>query len=205
MNRNFGIGILVLCFGSFAVNLARAVEVFQVSPIIVQPYEIPELNGQVLNRDRQNRDQEIAIQETEVQDLIEENNKLIQDTLTLARRKSEGPKKIHQIIPAGNMALPPIIVNASYNQRQAASDEQAEIMALRNKMHRQGLDLKAKDESIRWLNQVVAVTKNKAEYYQLTSRQDQLITEQAQEKARQEEDQIAEQVLKQMRIIRKVT
>ena len=56
MNRNFGIGILIICFSSSAVNLVRATEAFQVSPIIVQPYEIQELNQQVLNRDRQNRD-----------------------------------------------------------------------------------------------------------------------------------------------------
>ena len=123
MNRNFGIGILVLCFSSSGVDLVRATEVFQVSPIIVQPYEIQELNQRVLNRDRQNRDKEIAIQKIEVQELIEENNKLIQDTL--ARQKVKGLQMINQTIPAGNRALPSIIVNVSHNERQAASDEKA--------------------------------------------------------------------------------
>ncbi len=98
MNRNLGIGILVLCFTSSAVNLAWATEVMQVSPVVVQPYEIQELNEQILDRDRQTRDEEIAIQ-----GLIEENNKLTQQTL--ARQEDEGLAKINQTMLSYRNAL----------------------------------------------------------------------------------------------------
>jgi chromosome segregation ATPase len=98
MNRNFGIGILVLCFSSSVLNLGWAAEALQVPPVIVPPYEIQELTQQMLDRDRQNRDKEIAIQE-----LIEENNKLTQDTL--ARQEDEGLKKIDRIMLSYRNAL----------------------------------------------------------------------------------------------------
>jgi hypothetical protein len=94
MNRKFGIGILVLCFGLPSVHASLADQVIEISPIIVQPYDLREISQQ---------------------------------------------------------------------------------------MPEQDLDLKAKEESVRWLNQVVAVAKIKAEYYQLTSQQDRLTMEQAQQ------------------------
>ena len=94
MNRKFGIGILVLCFGLPSIHASLADQVIEISPIIVQPYDLREISQQ---------------------------------------------------------------------------------------MPEQDLDLKAKEESIRWLNQVMAVAKIKAEYYQLTSQQDRLIMEQAQQ------------------------
>ncbi len=98
MNKNFGISVLILCFSSSAVNFGWAAEVMQVSPIIVRPYELQELNQQMTNRDRQNRDEEIAIQ-----GLIEENNKLTQDTL--ARQEDQGLKKINQTMLSYRNAL----------------------------------------------------------------------------------------------------
>jgi hypothetical protein len=129
MNRNLGIGILVICFSSSAVNLVRATEVFQVSPIIVQPEKI----NQTMVHYR---------------DLI---------ALT---------EDVEAMKGVGRVALPPIIVNAPDNQ-QVVSDEQA------------------KDDAIRWLNQVVVVAKKKAEYYRLTSQQDRLTMEQVQEEGQQ--------------------
>ena len=272
MSRNFGIGILVLCFGSSAVNLVRAAEVFQVPPIIVQPYGIQELNGQVLDRDRQNRDQEIAIQ-----GMIEENNKLTQDVL--ARRKDEGLKKINQAMRSYRNALyardqARIMANsekgyshydelialtedvnattglrgdlenksgllaekfqmltelknemAALNEKIKGEEEPVlnqkekiiegyqeivqkqqgriqmlveklddmdqkisrfdeiiaqkdrQITQLKNNLAGAQKEASSKEESIRWLNRVLAVTKNKAEYYQLTSQQDQLTVE----------------------------
>ena len=46
-------------------------------------------------------------------------------------------------------------------------------------------DEQAKDDTIRWLNQVVVVAKKKAEYYRLTSQQDHLTMEKVQEEAQQ--------------------
>ena len=70
---------------------------------------------------------------------------------------------------AQNLNLPPIIVNSSGNQGVVNDKDSNEVMGLRNKIQQLSFDLKAKDESIRWLNQVLAVTKNKAEYYKLSS------------------------------------
>ena len=287
MNKNSGIGILLLCFSFSAVNLARATEALQVSPIIVQPYEIQELNQQMLNRDRQNRDREIAIQ-----GLIEENNKLTQESLS--RQEDEGLKKINQIMLSYRDALysrdqERIMANSerrysrygdlvaltqevdaargirgdletksgllaekfqmltelrdemtalnerlrgervdALNQKDKiiegykdiAQKQQDKIQMLIGKLDemdqkisrfdeiiaqkdlqiahlkdslvtaqresffkdntikQQGLDLKAKDGSIRWLNQVLAATKNKAEYYRLISQLDQITLQQ---------------------------
>ena len=187
MNRKFGIGILILCFSFSTIHLVRATEVFQVSPIIVQPFnDLREINQQMLGQDRVNRDQELAMihyrqEVSKCQDVIAltEDVEAMKGVGRLTGLK-EGPSH-----PAGRAVLPSIIVNAPNNQRQAASDEKAEIMALRNKMHQQDLDLKAKEESIRWLNQVVAAAKNKVEYYRLTSQQDRLTMEQVQEEEQQ--------------------
>ena len=65
---------------------------------------------------------------------------------------------------------------AEMDQRIAHFDEilaekDREIAQLKSKVKQQDVDLKTKDESIRWLNQVLAAAKSKAEYYQLTSQE----------------------------------
>ncbi len=67
------------------------------------------------------------------------------------------------------------------DQGTAYASLQAEFMALKNKISSQAVDLKIKNESIRWLNQVLAVTKNKAEYYRLTAQQDRMTMRQVQD------------------------
>ena len=89
MNRNFGIGILIVCFGFSSVNVSWATESMEISPIVVQPYGVQALNRQILDRDRQNRDEEIEIKE-----LAEENDKLAR--ANLAHQKDEGLSKINQ-------------------------------------------------------------------------------------------------------------
>jgi len=68
---------------------------------------------------------------------------------------------------------------------------QAEMTAIKNKMHSQALALKVKNDSIRWLNQVLAAVKNKAEYYRLTSQQEHLATQEVQREIRQIKDDFA--------------
>jgi len=243
MNRNFSIGILILCFGLSSVNASLAVQAVEISPVVVQPYDLQELNQQMLDRDRQNRDEEIAIQ-----GLIEENNKLTQGALT--RQEDEGLRKINQTMLSYRNALlsrdqARIMANSErwflrygdlialtedadamtedrrdlesksgllaekYQMLTALKDE---MTALNEKLRGEGVgklnqkeaiiesykkiaqqqqdkiqmlvgrlgemdrnlaraqsEASSKDESIRWLNQVLAVTKNKAEYYKLTS------------------------------------
>lgn len=89
MIRKFSVGILIFCFGISNVNLGWAAEAMEAAPIIVQPGEIQELNQQMIDRDRQNRDEEFKINQ-----LIEENNKLTQSTL--ASQEDEGLAKINQ-------------------------------------------------------------------------------------------------------------
>ena len=76
MKKSLGIIILVICFGTSSVNVGLASQSMDLSPIVVQPYSIQALNQQTVGLDRKNRDQEIEIKE-----LIEENNKLIQNTI----------------------------------------------------------------------------------------------------------------------------
>jgi hypothetical protein len=231
MNRKFGIGILILCFGFSSVNASLAAQAIEISPIIVQPYDLREISQQMLEQDRINRDQELAIrglmgdnqkitdtalarqQEAKLekinQTMIHYRDALLSRDRARIAANSQKVSKYHDLIAltekvddmkgvglsrvqskgssnlVGSIALPPIIVNAPNNQQQAASDEQAEVMALRNKMRQQGLDLKAKDDAIRWLNQVVVVAKKKAEYYRLTSQQDHLTMEKVQEEVQQ--------------------
>jgi chromosome segregation ATPase len=81
MGKNLTFGVLILSFSLSSVNVGLAAPaVSPVSPVAPQ---------QMLDQDRQNRDEEIAIRQ-----LIEENDKLIQDTL--ARQQNEGLSKIDQ-------------------------------------------------------------------------------------------------------------
>lgn len=76
-----------------------------------------------------------------------------------------------------NMSLPPIIVNASNagNTANTASGEREAKLI----------------DSIRWLNQVLAVTKSKAEYYQLTAQQEQMNVRQYQGEVQNIKDDFA--------------
>ena len=89
MNRKFGIGILVLCFGLSSLNASLASQVIEISPIIVQPCDLREISQQMLEQDRVNRDQELA-----VRGLIDDNQK-ITDT-ALARQQEATLDKINQ-------------------------------------------------------------------------------------------------------------
>ncbi len=89
MLRSFGMVVLITCFGLSSVDAARATEIINSSPIIVQPYEVQSLNQEVMDRDRHNRDEEIAIQ-----NLIEANNKLTQQAL--AAQQDVGLSKVNQ-------------------------------------------------------------------------------------------------------------
>ncbi len=89
MNKNFGIGILILCFGLSSVNAALAAQIVDVPPIIVQPYDLREINQQMLGQDRVNRDQELAIR-----GLIDDNQKLTD--MAMARQQDATLEKINQ-------------------------------------------------------------------------------------------------------------
>ncbi len=159
MNRNFGIGILALCFSSSAVNLGLAAEVMQVSPIIVQPYEMQELNQQMLDRDRLNRDEEIAIQ-----GLIEENNKLTR--VTLARQEDEGLKEINQTMLSYRNAL--------------LSRDQARIMANSERRPSRYGDLIALTEDVNAMTFARVILEDKSgllaqKYQMLTALRDEMI------------------------------
>lgn len=91
MNKKFCIGTLIVCFGFSNINVGWATDVVAVSPVIVQPYDLQALNQQVLERDRQTRDEEI-----EITGLIADNDKLIQ--ATLAGQQDQGLSKVNQIM-----------------------------------------------------------------------------------------------------------
>jgi len=73
MIKKWYVGALIACFTTSNLSMGWATETMPVSPIIVEPQQTQGLNQQVMDRDRQNRDKEI-----EIQQLIEQNNKLIQ-------------------------------------------------------------------------------------------------------------------------------
>ena len=78
MNKNLGIGILILCFSLSSVNAGLASQVIDIPPVIVQPYDVSDLRAidqQILEQDRINRDQELAIR-----GLIDDNQKLTDTT-----------------------------------------------------------------------------------------------------------------------------
>ena len=79
---------------------------------------------------------------------------------------------------------------AHFDEILAEKDRQ--IAELKNKVQQQGLNLKAKDESIRWLNQVLSATKNKAEYYQLTSQENRSSLKQVQNEVQRIKDDFAQ-------------
>ncbi|MBF0505039.1 MAG: hypothetical protein HQL14_08060 [Candidatus Omnitrophica bacterium] len=98
MFKKFCIGILTVCFGLLSVHTGFAADMAAVPPIIVNAYNLQALNQQTLQRDRQNRDEEIAIK-----GLIEKNNELI--STTLSRQQAEGLQKVNQIMLSYRDAL----------------------------------------------------------------------------------------------------
>ncbi len=89
MNRKFGIGILIACFGLSGVHAGWATENIEISPIIVQPNDLSEINDQMIEQDRINRDQELAIR-----GLVDENQKLT--NTALARQQDATLDQINQ-------------------------------------------------------------------------------------------------------------
>jgi hypothetical protein len=85
----FGICILILCFGLSSVNAALATQVVDIPPIIEQSYDLREINQQILEQDRVNREQELAIRGR-----IEDSQKLA-DT-PLARQQNAALEKVNQ-------------------------------------------------------------------------------------------------------------
>ena len=150
MNRKFGIGILVFCFGLSSLNASLAAQVIEISPVIVQPCDLREISQQMLGQDRVNRDQELA--------MIHYRDALLSRVWARIAANSQEVSKYHDVI---------------------ALTEDVDAMK------GVGPLTERKDETIRWLNQVVAVAKNKAEYYRLTSQQDRLTMEQVQEEEQQ--------------------
>jgi chromosome segregation ATPase len=90
--------ILIFCFGLSSTNAALADQIINVSPIIVQPEDLVDINQQMLAQDRINRDQELAIR-----GLINDNHKLT-DT-ALARQQDATLEKINQTLKNYNDAL----------------------------------------------------------------------------------------------------
>ena len=76
MNRKFGISILALCFGLSSVNASLAAQSIEISPVVVQPCDLREISQQMLEQDRINRDQELA-----VRGLIDDNQKITNTAL----------------------------------------------------------------------------------------------------------------------------
>jgi chromosome segregation ATPase len=69
---------------------------------------------------------------------------------------------------------------------------QSQVDALKDRLHQQDQDLKAKIDSIRWLNEVLAATKNKAEYFKLTAQQEHMSMQQLQQDVRNIKDDFAQ-------------
>jgi len=256
MNRKFGIGVLIFCFSLSSVNASLASQTIEISPIIVQPCDLREISQQMLEQDRINRDQELAIR-----GLIDDNQKAA-DT-ALARQQEATLDKINQTmihyrdallsrerarIAANSRQAPQYhdlialtedvdamkgvgrtvqlksdVIEGKYKILTELKDEMAalnrklteearhknfekinqqqedkiqlltqrlgemdqRVARLKDNLSRVQSEDTAKDQTIHWLKQVVAVAKNKAEYYQLTSQQDRLAMEQLQKEARQ--------------------
>jgi hypothetical protein len=89
MYRIIGFGILIICFGLCSFNAFWAFQIVDVSPIIVEPYYLREISQQMLEQDRINRDQELAIK-----GLIDDNQKLT--NTPLARQQDAKLENINQ-------------------------------------------------------------------------------------------------------------
>jgi len=322
MFRKFGISTLVLCFFFSSINLGLATEVFEIPPILVQPYDWSGMNQQFLQIDRENQENAAAIEGlmrknqapaptipkkriskyqelidltidaddiTSIgqnlvlrRDLIGEKYKILDDLKNemtalndklgavgsnqqlqnlvqqqkakveiLTQRLGELDQRIsgyddtisqkdrqiaqlkdnltsdeqeainnevviksqHEQIDnlkqeAGKyislntkvgLDLPPIIVRPTNTQQPlspsadnstvAAKDQV--IAQLENKLLALSQALKVKDDSIRWLNQVAAVTKKKSEYYQLTAQRYQMSLQQVQREVQEIKDDVS--------------
>jgi len=89
MNRNFGIVLLIFCFGLSNINLGRAAGVIQAVPVDIQQVDLGEINMQMLAQDRINREQELVIS-----GLIDDNQKLA--AKALAQNQDATLAKINQ-------------------------------------------------------------------------------------------------------------
>jgi len=78
MGRKWGIAVLIACFGLSGLNTGWAAQIVEIPPVIVQPYDLRELNQQMLEQDRINRDEELAIK-----GLIDDNQRLVDSALTV--------------------------------------------------------------------------------------------------------------------------
>ena len=91
MNKNLGINILILCFSLSSVNPSLAAQVLDVPPAVVQPSDLSAVNLQMLELDRENQEQVLAIQ-----GLMEENEKLA--NAALAHKQNPALEKINRTI-----------------------------------------------------------------------------------------------------------
>ena len=58
MNRNLGVGVLILCFVLSSARASLATQVLDVPPGIVQPFDLGAINLQMIEMDRENQEQE---------------------------------------------------------------------------------------------------------------------------------------------------
>ncbi len=113
---------------------------------------------------------------------------------------------------SGVVALPPVIVNASNGQQLAKKQEQIDL--LKEELEHKITELQARgsnvaaapgaveippvvvqpndNESVRWLRQVLAVAKEKAEYYKLTSQEERISLQQVQGEVRDIKEDFAQ-------------
>ena len=91
MNKTLGINILILCFSFSSVNPSLAAQALDVPPAIVQPVDLSAVNLQMLELDRENQEQVLAIQ-----GLMEENEKLA--NAALAHKQNPALEKINKTI-----------------------------------------------------------------------------------------------------------
>ncbi|MDE2009430.1 MAG: hypothetical protein KGJ09_05045 [Candidatus Omnitrophica bacterium] len=103
MYRKFSISVLAVCFFLSSVNLSLAAQAMDVAPVVPAPVAAPaddiqSLNEQMLELDRRNRDEEIAIQQ-----LIDQNDELAK--AAMARRQNEKLAAIDQTMIGYRNAL----------------------------------------------------------------------------------------------------
>lgn len=196
MNRNFGIGILILCFGTSGVNAALAAQIVDSSPIIVQPYDedYHEVSRQMLEQDRINRARITAesLGVSKYHDLIALTEDA--DTMTVHQDlESKGGwlaeryqmlTKLKDEMTALNNRL------EGKGYKEMVRQQQDKIHKLAQRLTETDQRIAQSNESLRWLKQVLAAAKNKAEYYQLTSQLGQITMQQIQREVRDAKAQL---------------
>ena len=149
--------ILILCFGLSSVNAALAAQIVDSSPIIVQPYDLRDISQQMLEQDRINRDKVLAMEINQTMIKYSRVSKY-HDLITLTE-DVDGMKGVGQTLQLKSDGIE--------DQYKILTELKDEMMALNEKlkMYQRIAQLQ---ESVRWLKQVLAAAKYKAEYYQLT-------------------------------------